>query len=190
MNSTTPRLVPVHERSDVPTMYRDTAIADLLVYHNLGGGPHRRYTQADLLVGMCMDHRSRLRIPENFAYIMRSAGANFRGLDFQMSFAITVGRVRAIAIIGHDQCGMSGLAAQRSALVEGLVHGAGWERHIAELHFDEYAPRFEIGDPAKFALGQAHHVRQQYPGLPVAALLYRLDEGMLHIIDAGEEMRS
>ncbi len=51
-----------------------------------------------------MDHRNRLRIPENFAYIMRSGGADFRGLEFQISFAIGVGGVRVIALIGHDHC--------------------------------------------------------------------------------------
>ncbi len=83
MKSATQLLVPVNDQRDVPLAYRDTAIADLLAYHNLGAS-HRRYFQADLLVGMCMDHRKQLRIPENFAYVMRAAGANFRGLDFQI----------------------------------------------------------------------------------------------------------
>ena len=176
------RIVPVRDRGDIPPVYRGTPIADLLAFHNIGS-PHPRYAHAELLVGMCMDHRKRLRIPENFAYVLRAAGANFRGLEFQMSFAIAVGGVQAIAIVGHDQCGMSGLAARRNAFVAGLVDGPGWEHHVAEKHFDEHAPRFEIGDPVEFAHAQARHIGQQFPNLMVAPLLYRLDDGMLYIIE-------
>lgn len=188
IDSVTPPLVPAHNHTDLPMIYHDTAIADLLAYHNRGA-PHQEYTQAKLLVGMCMDHRKRLRIPENFAYIIRSAGTNLRALQFQISFAIAVRGVRDIAIIGHDQCGMSDLSAQREELIAGLVNGVGWEQDVAEQHFDEFAPRFEIGDPVEFTRAQARHLRQQYPTLTVAALLYRLDDGMLHCIDADEEAR-
>lgn len=189
MNSTTSLLISVRDQRDVPLMYYETVIGDLLAYHNLGV-PYRGYAQAELLVGMCMDHRKHLRIPENFAYIMRVAGCNFRGLEFQISFAIAVGGVRAIALIGHEPCGMSGLAPKRDAVVAGLVDGAGWERQVAEQHFDEHAPQFEIGDPVKFTRGHARHFRQQYPWLTVAPLLYRLDDGMLYMIDEKEETQS
>lgn len=120
---------------NLPSAYRDSAISDLLAYHNLGMAyRHRPSSQAKLLVGMCMDYRKRLRIPEDFAYVIRTAGANFRGLEFQISFAVGVGGVRAIAVVGHDQCRMNDLAAQRDAFVSGLIK-AGWERHVAELHF-------------------------------------------------------
>ena len=188
MNSIPPRMASVHDPRDVPMMYRGTAIADLLAYHNLGA-PHRRYDHAELLVGMCMDHRMRLRIPENFVYVAQAAGTNFLALQFQVSFAIAVGGVRAIAVIGHDQCGMSGLGAQRDAVVAGLVDGAGWERHVAERHFDEFAPRFEIGDPVEFTRGQARHFRQQYPKVTVAPMFYQRDDGMLYLVEEGEDMR-
>ena len=121
---------------------------------------------------------------------MRAAGANFRGREFQMSFAIAVGGVRAIAIIGHDQCSMSGLGAQRDAIVAGLVDAAGWDRHLAEQHVEEYMPRFEIGDPVEFVRSQAGHLQKQYPRLTVAPLLYRHDDGMLCVINESKEMRT
>ena len=64
-------LLPVREGKDILPAYRDTPIADLLAYHNLAS-PHRPYDQAELLVGMCVDHRQRLRIPDRFAYINSS----------------------------------------------------------------------------------------------------------------------
>lgn len=176
------QLLPVCGQGDIPLAYRDSAVADLLAYHNLHS-PQPRLTRAELLVGMCMDNRMHLRVPEKFAYVMRSAGANFRGLDFQVSFAIAIGGVRAIALIGHNLCSMSALGDQREALVAGLVDAAGWDRDIAEQHFDAYEPRFEIGDPIEFTLDQARHVRQQFPRLTVAPLLYLVDDGMLYVID-------
>lgn len=59
-----------------------------------------------------MDHRVRLRIPENFAYILPTGGGNLRHSEFKVSFAIAVGGVRAIALIGHSYCGMAGVAAR------------------------------------------------------------------------------
>ena len=49
--------------------------------------------------------------------------------------------------------------------------------------FLEHAPRFEIGDPVEFAHAQARHLRQQFPNLTVAPPIYRLDDGMLYIIE-------
>jgi len=48
-----------------------------LEYHNLGR-PLDSYEKARLLVGMCMENRKRLRVPDNFAHIMRTGGGNLR----------------------------------------------------------------------------------------------------------------
>jgi carbonic anhydrase len=74
-------LIPVTGPSDIHPTFRGTAIADLLAYHNFDR-THELYSTAPLVIGMCMDHRERLRIPKNFAYILRSPGANFRSSDF------------------------------------------------------------------------------------------------------------
>ena len=46
-----------------------------------------------LLVGMCMDNRRHVYIPDNFAFIIRSGGANLRCSEFKVSYAIAVGQV-------------------------------------------------------------------------------------------------
>ena len=178
----TTKLVPVGSRCDIFEEYRETPIADLLAFHNLGV-PHRHYTRAQLLVGMCMDHRLRLRVPRNFAYVLRTGGANFRGLEFQISFAIAVGGVRAVCLIGHDECGMAGLASRRESFVEGLMENAGWQREAAEKHFDALAARFETSDSAEFVLSEAERLRRQYPEMLVAPLLYSLGDGALNQIE-------
>src|ERR1044071_3647076 len=96
------RLLPISSKEDIPSEYRDTPIGRLLEYHNLDR-PFDTFQNAELLVGMCMDHRKHLHMPDNFAYIIRSGGANLRYSEFKVSYAIAVGGVRSIALIGQDR---------------------------------------------------------------------------------------
>jgi carbonic anhydrase len=175
-------LLPVRDRDDIVPGYRDTPIADLLAYHNLAS-PHRAYDEPELLVGMCMDHRQSLRIPDRFAYVMRVGGARILRLEFQISFAIAIGGVQAIAVVGHDQCGMVNLAARRQAFIRGLITKAGWSRRKAETHFDSLAEQFEIGEEIVSVLREAAQLRQKYPAVTVAPLMYRLSDGLLYQVD-------
>ena len=176
------RLRPISARNDIPQDYRDTPVGMLLEYHNLDR-PHDSYTAAQLLVGMCMDHRKHLRIPDNFAYIIRTGGANLRYSEFKVSYAIAVGGARAIALIGHTQCGMVNLIARKDRFVEGLVDRAGWDTQSAEEHFHHYAPMFEIGNEVDFTLSEAKRLRLRYPSITVAPLLYRIEDSRLYLIE-------
>ncbi|MFN8460937.1 MAG: hypothetical protein U0X93_04095 [Anaerolineales bacterium] len=108
------------------------------------------YTQAQLLIGMCMDNRKHLHIPDNFAYIIRAGGANLRYSEFKV-LRHRGGGVKSIALIGHDPCGMN-LISRREIFIKGLVENGGWEQELAEQHFMNYAPMFEIGNEIDFAL--------------------------------------
>src|SRR6185436_13106340 len=105
-----------------------------LEYHNLNI-EYASYSQAQLLIGMCMDNRKHLRIPDNFAFIIRTGGANLRYSEFKISYAIGVGGVRSIALLGHNLCGMENLMARKKIFVAGLVERAGWTQGQAEEHF-------------------------------------------------------
>lgn len=172
-------LLPVVSADDVLPQYRQTPVGLLLEYQNLNRS-FDTYPTAQLLVGMCMDNRKMLRVPDNFAYILRAGGANFQRHQFKMSFAIAIGGVRALAIIGHDQCGMVGLRQRREAFVHGLVANAGWSAEDAAAHFDKYAADFEIHDAGEFVCAEAVRLRQYYPKVLVAPLFYRVDEGLLY----------
>jgi carbonic anhydrase len=67
------------------------------------------------------------------------------------------------------------------------MENAGWRREAAEKHFDALVDRFEIGDPAKFVLSEAKRLRRQYPGLLVAPLVYRMENGSLYQIPSACE---
>jgi len=175
------RLLPLTKREEIPAPYRDTSIAALIEYHNLEK-PHGTYTQAELLIGMCMDNRKHLRIPDNFAFIIRSGGANLRYSEFKVSYAISVGGARAIALIGHTQCGMVNLIARKDQFIRGLVGEAGWSPEAAEEHFHHFAPMFEIGNEVDFILSEVKRLRLRYPKIPVAPMLYRVEDNKLYLI--------
>jgi carbonic anhydrase len=175
------RLAAVDSTSDIFPEHQNTPIAILLEYHNLGR-VYEPYTQAQLLIGMCMDNRKHLHIPDNFAYIIRTGGANLRYSEFKVSYAIAVGGVKSIALIGHNQCGMVNLAARKESFVRGLIDNAGWEADRADEHFQHFAPLFEIGNEIDFILSESQRLRLRYPKIQVAPLLYKVEDNLLYPI--------
>jgi len=173
------RLISITSRADISSEYRDTPIGDLLEYHNLNRD-YETYSQAQLLIGMCMDNRKHLHIPDNFAFIIRAGGANLRYSEFKVSYAIAVGGVRSIALIGHNQCGMVNLMARKDIFINGLVDNAGWDREWAEQHFTQFAPMFEIGNEIDFVLSEAPRLRLRYPKIQVAPLMYKVEDNLLY----------
>ncbi len=175
------RLLPVDSKTDIPQEYRDTPVGLLLEYHNLSR-PSDTYTGARLLIGMCMDNRKHLHIPDNFAYIIRTGGANLRMSEFKVSYAIGVGGVQCIALMGHTQCGMVNIAARKQLFVQGLAERAGWTPQMAEEHFYQFAPMFEIGNEVDFVLSEVKRLRLRYPKILVAPLIYKVEDNRLYMI--------
>jgi len=176
------RLRAITSEEDIPLPYRKTPVGRLVEYHNLKK-PFDNYTKAELLIGMCMDNRKHLHIPDNFAFIIRAGGANLRYSEFKVSYAIAVGGVRCIALLGHTQCGMVNLVARKDQFIEGLVTTAGWQAQEAEEHFHHFAPMFEIGNEIDFVVNEVQRLRLRYPKILVAPLLYRVEDARIYFID-------
>lgn len=175
------RLIPVTNKEDIFLSYKETPIGLLLEYHNLGR-EEETYQNAQLLIGMCMDNRKRLRIPDNFAYIIRSGGGNLRYSEFKVSYAISVGGVSSIALIAHNNCGMVNLNSKKDQFIDGLINKAGWSKEWAEEHFMHFSPMFEIGNEIDFVLSEAKRLRMRYPKIQVAPLYYDVDNNMIYQI--------
>ena len=173
------RLVPIKNISDIFPKYRHTPIEKLLEYHNLDR-PLDETTQAQMLIGMCMDNRNHLRIPENFAYIIRSGGANLRYSEFKVSYAIAVGGIKHIALLAHNNCGMVNLKSRETTFIQGLIDNAGWDPEFATSHFMHFSPLFEIGNEVDFVLSEASRLRERYPKITVAPLYYEVECNRLH----------
>ncbi len=178
------RLIPIKAKSDILPAYRNTPIETLLNYQNLNA-PHAVYEKAELLIGMCMDNRKHLRLPENFAFIIRAGGGNLRYSEFKVSYAVAIGGVTTIALLAHTNCGMVNLMGRREQFIAGLVEKAGWDQEWAEAHFMHFAPMFEIGSEVDFVLSEAKRLRLRYPKILVAPLLYRVEDSQLYQLREG-----
>lgn len=177
-----PHLSAVQSKEDIPAIYQGTPIGRLFEFQNFNASlvPCDR---AELLVAMCMDNRKQLRIPENFAYIIRTGGANIRQSEFKVSYAVGVGGVQWMALIAHSNCGMVSLVSRREIFIMGLVNNAGWERDRAEEHFLQFAPLFEIGNETDFVLNESKRLNARYPKISVVPLYYKLDDNLLYVIN-------
>ncbi len=175
------RLLSIQSTDDILPEYRQTPIGLLLEYHNLNRPPDT-YDKAQLLVGMCMDNRKHLHIPDNFAFIIRTGGTNLRFSEFNVSYTIAVGQIRHIALIGHNNCGMVNLISRKDEFIKGLVEIAGWEKKRAEEHFMHFAPMFEIGNEIGFILSETKRLRLRYPNIIIAPMLYLVEDNKLYFI--------
>ena len=177
--------LPVNYREDILPQYAATPIGLLLEYHNLGRA-QGALSRPQLLIGMCMDSRKSLRIPNDFAFVLRTAGANMRDNEFRISYAIAVGGVHTIALIAHTDCGMARLEERRDQFINGMVENAGWDRARAEQHFADSAPKFGIRDEVDFVMREADRLRGIYPAVLIAPLLYKVEDDLLYQLRSTE----
>jgi carbonic anhydrase len=175
-------LIAINKREDILPQYLDTPIGDLIEYHNLNK-EKPVYNQAEILVGMCMDNRKHLNIPDNFAYIIRAGGANLQFSEFNLSYAIAVGQVHHIVVIGHNKCGMVNLIARKDQYINDLIINAGWTKSKATESFNHFAPIFEIGNEIEFTVSEVNRLRLKYPKITLAPLLYNVDDNRLYLIN-------
>jgi carbonic anhydrase len=174
-------IISIKSEFDISQEYRNTPIGQLLEYHNLKRH-FESYQKAQLLIGMCMDNRKHLHIPDNFAFIIRAGGANLRYSEFKVSYAIAVGQVRHIALIGHSNCEMVGLFARKGLFIKGLVENAGWNKEQAENHFMHFAPMFEIDNEMDFTLSETKRLRIRYPKIQIAPMFYLVEDNKLYLL--------
>jgi carbonic anhydrase len=183
------RIIPVNYRDEILPEYQETPVGLLLEYHNLGRAIGS-VSAPQVLIGMCMDSRKSLRIPNDFAFVLRTAGANMRDNEFRISYAIAVGGVRTIVLIAHTDCGMARLSQRRDQFIRGLMEVAGWDEARAVRHFEGSAPKFGIRDEVEFVLREAERLRTIYPRIAIAPLLYRVEDDLLYQLRPDAEVIS
>lgn len=182
-----PRLIEVNHESDILPEYRGTPIERLLRHQNLGEPLPEGSGPPQMFVSMCIDNRKSLNVPHGFAYVMRTAGARLQGNEFELTFAIAVGRVSAVALIGHTDCGMEKVLNLREPFIAGLVARGGVDVEQAAEHFDRNAPRYAISSSLLSIVRQAEAVHRLLPNILVAPLLYRVeDDRIAQIYLAGD----
>lgn len=180
-----PQLKAVMSLDDIPATLRNTPFEVLLRCHNLGeDGELCNVGSPQLLVSMCMDNRKRVELPENYAFILRSGGGNIRHNEFKLAYAIAIGRISHVALIGHTDCGMAGLHKRKDQFVEGMEDLAGWNHEQAETFFQQFSPLFEISDPMSFTANEVQRLQAAYPKVRFEPFLYRIEDGKLYWLDS------
>ena len=176
--------VAVTKAEHIFAAYRGTPVEELLTYHNLGL-PFDQNSVGKLLIGTCMDRRIQLRIPAGFSYVLRTGGANLRGLEFHISLEVANG-VSTLCLIGHDDCAMAGgVERGRDTFVRGLTEFGGLSEGDAGKQYDEDVARCHVGDPLTFVRSETTRLSQMYPGALVAPLFYSVTEHTLYQVDTG-----
>ena len=179
-----PSVVAVDSVLDILPAYARTPVEWLLRYHNLAEPLPPPTGRAQLLIGMCMDDRKDLVIPNEFAFVLRAAGGNLREHGFDISYAIAIGGIGTIALLAHTDCGMVQVRRKRETFVRGLMMRAGWSEARAAAHFDDCVAHYEIDDAIAFVIAEAARLRSVYPAVLIAPLLYRVeDDRLLQIVE-------
>ncbi|TFG81303.1 MAG: carbonic anhydrase [Chromatiales bacterium] len=176
-------LASVRTDADILPVYHGTPIGELLGYQNMGAAA-RKYARPKLLIATCLEQQVALRIPAGFAISLHTAAASLKRDPFKVSWAIGVAGVSAIAIIGHDDCGLTDLHSHREQFVARMIEAAGWERPAAEQHFDHWSDLFEISSPIDFVAAEGARLQSRYPKILVAPLLFQSATGTLQQVVA------
>lgn len=176
------RLLNISDSVQIPEKYKNTPIFSLLEYHNLGL-KHGVFTDPQMLIGTCMDFRLSFNIPRNFAYMIRTGGANMKNMEFKISYAVSVGGIKYIAIIGHSDCAMTKLNLNQQRFVRGLVKYANWSEKLAIKHFNNKSSQFGIKDEIDFTLKETKRLRKLYHGIIVVPMIYDIEDGKLSLIN-------
>lgn len=146
----------------------------LLRSHN-EGAVFPPFFQPELAVVTCMDFRIHLRMPENFAFVLRTGGANPEPVEPYLAFSVARMGIQAIALIGHTDCAMQ----YPDPYV--LNHLPTDEEHIRRYRAQIAA--LAIGEVELFTRRQARKLSIRL-GLPVVPLLYRVEDRQLQHLDA------
>lgn len=173
-------LKSILSEKDIPKHLLNTPIGELLKYHNLSMN-FKEYESAQVAVVMCMDNRKQLKIPNKFAYILRTAGARITGNEFKLSFVIGFGDIKHVALIAHTNCGMVNLTGKKEKIIEGLTKNAGWTKEAAENHFNSFAPFFEIENEVNFIVSESKRLKEKYPNIVFVPMIYKIEDNNLYL---------
>jgi len=146
----------------------------LLQSHN-EGAIFPPFHRPALAVVTCMDYRIHLHMPENFAFVLRTGGANPDPVEPYLAFVVARMGIEAIALIGHTDCAMQ----YPDPYV--LNHLPATESCIRQYRAQVAA--LAIGEVEHFTRRQARKLTARL-GLPVVPLLYRVEDHRLVVLDA------
>ena len=86
-----PQIIPVDAGSDILAAYTGTPVEWCCVTTTCSEALPSSSGRAELLVGMCMDTRKDLVIPNEFAFVIPPRAATFATTRCDISYAVAIG---------------------------------------------------------------------------------------------------
>ena len=145
------------------------ALEVLLSSHN-DGELYPSFELPQLAIVTCMDFRINLRLPDRFAFVLRTGGANVRPIESYLAFSVARTGIHAIAIIGHTDCAME---KPDPYLVDALP-----TTDKMRAHYRSQIAFLAIRDARAYTLEQTERL-EAHMGLPIIPLLYRVEDHQL-----------
>jgi SulP family sulfate permease len=175
------RLVRVAKPEEIPQFLLGTPIETLLKAQNMGQIDANQSEDPDLVIGMCIDYRKSLALPQNCSYVIRRTGANMAGSEFSVALALS-GGIEYMALIAHNHCVMSNPHVKRGAFVGSLTDKHGWSEDQAMAFFDQHASSREINDAIDFSVKEARRLSSLFRGLKVVPMLFMLEDNLIYLV--------
>ncbi|MCX7862635.1 MAG: hypothetical protein N2449_06540 [Bacteroidales bacterium] len=174
-------ITAVKSKENIPILLKNSPLEKLLLYHNLQQ-THHTYNVAELIIATCVDHRISLKIPEKFAYIIRTGGVNLNSCEFYIAFLASVKNIKHVAIIGHNECAMVHLHEKKDIFTQNC-NVLGWNHNQAQSFFEQFEHQHEIHNEIHFTLHEAKRLRNIFPQLVIFPFLYNIHDHQLYLIN-------
>lgn len=173
------RLVAMNSLDEIPEPWRDTPIEGLIRAENMGQRLEEKVGEPQLLIATCIEFRYALPIPRMYAYVIRRASGRLNGSEFSMAYVLAQG-VRHLALIGHNDCGMTKVAEKRQSLIDALID-QGWNPDRAEDYINANAARHMIPDELEGLKREYIRLRRIFKKLVVAPMFVDLSDTHLFV---------
>lgn len=171
-------LIIVESQQDIPKVWQNTPIASFIMAQNFGW-PIQSSGKPELLISTCIEFRYALPVPRMYAYVIRRASGRVLGSEFSVGYTLAQG-VKYLALIGHNDCGMSQLPAKKDAVIEAFVN-QGWKRSVAEDYVKRQAQRHGISDELEALKEEYLRLKSIFRQLVIAPLFVCLHDSRLYI---------
>ncbi|MBX9568017.1 MAG: hypothetical protein K2X77_03940 [Candidatus Obscuribacterales bacterium] len=172
------RISKLIDPESLPALWRNTPIEELIGAHNFDK-PIESGDTPQLLIVSCIEYRFSPQVPHSFAYVARKAGSRLIGEEFSLAYTVAKG-VKHIALIGHNDCGMTKVNQAKPALIEALV-SQGWDKTAATLYVNANAPSHMIGDELESLEQEYLRLRSLFKKVLIAPLFVSIASSHLHI---------
>jgi carbonic anhydrase len=171
-------LTSIESGVDIPDQWKGTPIESFIMAQNFGW-PIQGTGKAELLISTCIEFRYSLPVPRMYAYVIRRASGRVLGSEFSVGYTIAQG-VKYLALIGHNDCGMSKALANAPRVVAALVD-QGWDEGMAKQYVEGQVKRHGIADELDALKTEFIRLRKIFRKLLIAPLFVCLHDSKLYV---------